>query len=206
VAIAARAASLYFRYGGTAVTAFRGVQIARVVGGLSWSGLAGRSSFSNLQALATNLATNSARNYVRSYGAARFKRFGVISSVRDRLSAGTPSAPSPADFVRRRTNDVDERLLDKLDPAHQLERLSRFLWHRDRLAALRGNWMYFYTDLRGRDGNGLAGVNIHSGETGREIRLRKLDERFITDEALSLMFVSDGNQLLAYPIDEGLRR
>src|SRR6185503_2629129 len=97
VAIAARATSLYFRYGGTAVTAFRGVQIARASGGLSWSGLAGRSSFSNLQAL----ATSSARSYARSYGAARFQRFGVISSVRDRLSAGTPSAPSPADFVRR---------------------------------------------------------------------------------------------------------
>ena len=201
VAVAARAASLYFRYGGTAVTAFRGVQIARAVGGLSWSGLAGRSSISNLQALATNLATTSAQNYARSYGAAGFKRFGIISSVRDRLSASTPSAPTPADFVRRRTNDVDERLLDKLDPAHQLERLSRFLWHRDRLAALRGNWMYFYTDLEGRDGNGLAGVNIHTGETAREIRLRKLDERFITDEAFSLMFVSDGNRLLAYPID-----
>ncbi|HKB64569.1 MAG TPA: PQQ-binding-like beta-propeller repeat protein [Pyrinomonadaceae bacterium] len=198
LAVAARAASLYFRYGGTAVTAFRGLQIARTVGGLSWSGLAGRSSISNLQAL----AMNSARNYVRSYGAARFRRFGAISSVRDRLSAGTPSAPSPADFVRRRTNDVDERLLDRLDPAHQLERLSRFLWHRDRLAALRGNWMYFYTDLQGRDGNGLAGVNIHTGETAREIRLRKLDERFITDEVLSLMFVSDGNRLFAYPIDQ----
>lgn len=200
-AVAARAASLYFRYGGTAVTAFRGVQIAQAVGGLSWSGLAGRSSLSNLQAL----ATNSARNYLRSYGAARFKRFGVVSNVRDRFSAGTPSAPSPADIVSRRTNDVDERLLDKLDPAHQLERLSRFLWHRDRLAALRGNWMYFYTDLQGRDGDGIAGVNIHTGETAREIRLGKLDERFITDEALSLLFVSDGNRLLAYPIDPRLR-
>lgn len=198
VAVAARAASLYFRYGGSAVTAFRGVQIARAVGGLSWSGLAARSSVSNLQAL----ATSSARNYVRSYGATRFRRFGAISSVRDRVSAGTPSAPSPADLVRRRTNDVDERLLDRLDPAHQLERLSRFLWHRDRLAALRGNWMYFYTDLQGRDGNGLAGVNIHTGETAREIRLRQLDERFITDEALALIFVSDGNRVFAYPIDE----
>src|ERR1043166_714781 len=50
-AIAARAASLYFRFGGPAMTAFRGVQIARTVTNLSWSGLASRSSFSNLQAL-----------------------------------------------------------------------------------------------------------------------------------------------------------
>ena len=183
-AVAARAASLYFRYGGTAVTAFRGVQLARTVGGLSWSGLAARSSASNLQAL----ATNSARNYARSYAAFRFRQFGVISRSEvgslGNLSTVGPSPPSAGDLIRRRTNDVDERLLDRLDPAHQLERLSRFLWHRDRLAALRGNWMYFYTDLKGRDGNGLAGVNIHTGETEREIRLRDLDERFITDEAL----------------------
>jgi outer membrane protein assembly factor BamB len=198
-AITARAASLYFRYGGTAVTAFRGVQLAQAAGSLSWSGLTARSSVSNLQAL----ATNSARNYVRSYGASRFQPFGVVSRVREGLSAGTPSLPSPPsprDLVRRRTADVDERLLDRLDPAHQLDRLSSFLWHRDRLAALRGNWMYFYTDLQGQDGNGLAGVNIHTGETAREIRLRDLDERFIPDEALGLMFVSTDNRMLAYSV------
>lgn len=195
-AVAARAASLYFRYGGTATTAFRGVQLARAVGGLSWSGLAARSSVSNLQAL----ATNSARGYLRSYGASRFRQFGVISRIRDRGSITAPSVPSPRDLVRNRTAEVDERLLDKLDPARQLERLSRFLWHRDRLAALRGNWMYFYTDLQTQDGNGLAGVNIHTGETEREIRLRDLDERFVTDEALGLMFVGNGNRLLAFSL------
>ena len=60
--------------------------------------------------------------------------------------------------------------------------------------------MYFYTDLQGRDGNGLAGVNIHTGQTDREIRLRDLDERFITDEALGLMFVSTDNRMLAYSV------
>src|SRR6185503_17989251 len=67
-AIAARAASLYFRYGGTAMTAVRGVQIARTVTGLSWSGLASRSSFTNLQSLATASARNS--------GTSRFRQFG----------------------------------------------------------------------------------------------------------------------------------
>ena len=208
-AITARAASLYFRYGGAATTAFRGVQIARAVGGLSWSGLAARTSVSNLQAL----ATDSARNYARQYAASRFKQFGVISRVRNlsRSGASMPSLPSmpsgssipsPGDFVRRRTTgNIDERLLDRIDPAHQLERLSRFLWHKDRLAALRGQWMYFYTDLKGVDGNGLAGVNIHTGETQRQIRLRELDERFITDEALGLMFVSAGNRLIANSVN-----
>ncbi|MEK6279693.1 MAG: PQQ-binding-like beta-propeller repeat protein [Acidobacteriota bacterium] len=208
-AIAARAASLYFRYGGVATTAFRGVQIARTVGGLSWSGLAARTSVSNLQAL----ATDATRNYARQYAASRFRQFGVISRVRNLSRAGTsisslptvPSVtsaiPSPGDLVRRRTADVDERLLDRIDPARQLERLSRFLWHKDRLAALRGQWMYFYTDLKGIDGNGLAGVNIHTGETQRQIRLRELDERFITDEPLGLIFVSAGNRILAHSVN-----
>jgi outer membrane protein assembly factor BamB len=203
-AIAARAASLYFRFGGTATTAFRGVQVARTLSGFSWSGLTARSSVSNLQAL----ATRAAGNYARSYATSRFRQFGVVSRVRGGLSAGLPSipsrpdmpVPSPGDFIRRRTADVDERLLDRLDPARQLERLSRFLWHRDRLAALRGQWMYFYTDLKDIDGNGLAGVNIHTGETQRKVRLRELDERFITDEALGLMYVSAGNRILAHSV------
>jgi outer membrane protein assembly factor BamB len=216
-AVAARAASLYFRYGGVASTAFRGIQIARVASSISWSGLVARSSVSNLQAL----ATSSARNYATRYAASRFRAFGALARVRGNLptSSGlpnlpsipaTPSLPSASDLVRDRTvaaarnqtSDIDERLLDRLDPAHQLDRLSRFLWHRERLAALRGQWMYFYTDLRSRAGNGLAGVNINNGRTDREIRLRDLDERFITDEPLGLMFVSSGNRMLAYSVTD----
>lgn len=160
-AIAARATSLYFRFGGPAMTAVRGVQIARAVTSLSWSGLAARSSFSNVQALAT--ASNRRQ---RSSG---FKRFGSASRVRDRV-----------------------------DPSRQLDRLSRFLWHRERLATLRGQWMYFYTDLDTRDGNGLAGVNVNNGRTDREVGLSDLDERFVTDEALGLMFTASANRLISH--------
>src|SRR5215218_10054318 len=159
-AIAARAASLYFRFGGPAMTALRGVQIAQAVTGFSWSGLASRSSFSNLQALATASNRRS-----RSSG---FKRFGIASRVRDRI-----------------------------DPSRQLDRLSRFLWHRERLATLRGQWMYFYTSLAG-GGNGLAGVNINNGRTDREVRLSDLDERFVTDEVLSVIFTASGNRLISH--------
>jgi len=168
-AIAARAASLYFRFGGTAMTAVRGMQIARTVGGLSWSGLTARSSISNLQALATASR--------RDYSLPALKRFGPQRGGR--------------------TSGLEERLIDRIDPSHQLERLSRFLWHRERLAALRGQWMYFYTDLKTRDGNGLAGVNINNGRTDREIRLSDLDERFVTDEVLGLVFSASGNRLYA---------
>lgn len=180
-AIAARAASLYFRFGGSALTAVRGVQTARAITSFSWSGLASRSSFSNLQALA---ATSG-----RNYGASRFRHFGIAARVR----GGT---------VRRgRSVDVEDRLFDRIDPSRQLDRLSRFLWHRERLATLRGHWMYFYTDLRNRDGNGLAGVNVNNGRTERELRLSDLDARFITDEVLGLMFVASENRLLTYPLN-----
>jgi len=152
-AIAARAASLYFRYGGTATTAFRGVQVARTISGLSWSGLSSRSSISNLQSLAT------------------------------------------ASSRRSRGSRLQSNIVNRIDPAHQLERLSRFLWHRERLATLRGQWMYFYTDLKGRDGNGLAGVNVNNGRTEREIRLSDLDDRFVTDEAFNVLYSASGNKL-----------
>ena len=159
-AIAARAASLYFRYGGTAMTAVRGVQIARVVMSLSWSGLASRSSFSNLQSLAT--MSNRRRS------SSGFQRFGIAKRIQDRI-----------------------------DPSTQLNRLSRFLWHRERLATLRGQWMYFYTSLE-HGGSGLAGVNVNDGRTDREVRLSDLDERFITDEVIRLMFTASGNKLFSH--------
>lgn len=190
-AIAARATSLYFRFGGTATTAFRGVQLARAVSSFSWSGLAARSSFSNLQ----TLATNSARNY----GLSRFKQFGIASRVRGLSTVPRPNVSANISS-RVRSVDVEDRLLDRLDPARQLDRLSRFLWHRDRLAALRGQWMYFYTELKSRGGNGLAGVNVNTGRTEREVRLSDLDEHFVTDEALGVMFIANGNRLLSYSV------
>ncbi|MFN2577542.1 MAG: PQQ-binding-like beta-propeller repeat protein [Pyrinomonadaceae bacterium] len=197
-AIAARAASLYFRFGGTASTAFRGFQIARAVSSVSWSGLATRSSFSNLQALVTNVGKNSARSYVAN----RFKAFGVASRLRTGVT--NPSAElrsrTRERIVESRPHNVEDRLLDRLDPARQLERLSRFLWHRERLATLRGNWMYFYTDLKNGGGRGLAGINIQTGTMERAVRLTDLDDRFVTDEAAGLLFVANGNRLLGYAV------
>jgi len=206
-AIAARAASLYLRFGGTVSTAFRGFQIARTLTSLSWSGLATRSSFSNLQTLATNLVTGSAR----SYASKQFKPFGVVAKLRSGINDPNirPGAIDPAREVRerirgnladRRPHDVEDRLLDRLDPAHQLDRLSKFLWHRERLATLRGNWMYFYTDLKTAGGHGLAGINIQNGNLDREVRLSDLDERFITDEAAGTLFAANGNRLLGYSV------
>ncbi|MDT5123164.1 MAG: hypothetical protein QOC96_2646 [Acidobacteriota bacterium] len=190
-AIAARAASLYFRFGGAATTAFRGVQLARVATSLRWSGLASRVSMPSL----TSLATSSAREYV----AQRFTPFGISSRLR-----GAPSTSDGVNAIRPRVTrssnkDVDERLLDRLDPASQFAKLSRFFLHRDRLSSLRGRWMYFYTDLKGL-GNGLAGVNIHTGQTDVRLRLNDPDERFIADETNGLLYTSKDSRLLAYRI------
>lgn len=195
-AVAARAASLYFRYGGAATTAFRGVQLARSVAtSLRWSGLAARASTANL----TSLATSSARDYVSQ----RFSPYGLSSRLREAATAATTVRPRLSrPSVPRPSIDVDERLLDRIDPANQLDKLARFFWHRDRLAALRGRWMYFYTDLKGL-GNGLAGVNIHTGQTDIRLRLSDPDERFISDETVGLLYVSRGDRLLAYKMIGG---
>jgi len=200
-AIAARAASLYLRFGGTASTAFRGFQVARALSSISWSGLATRSSFSNLQSLLTNVARNSAR----SYAANRFKAFGVASKLRNGIpdpAAELRSRVRERVVVESRPRNVEDRLLDRLDPARQLDRLSRFLWHRERLATLRGNWMYFYTDLKTSGGHGLAGINIQNGTMERAVRLGDLDDRFITDEVAGLLFVANGNRLLGYSVNQ----
>jgi outer membrane protein assembly factor BamB len=135
-AIAARAASLYFRFSGPGLTAFRAA-----------------AAFSNLQSLATFATRNQ-----KAPPLSRFNRYGIA--------------------------------------ARQLDRLSRFLWHRERLATVRGQWMYFYTNLDS-GGNGLAGVNVNNGRTDREIRISDLDERFITDEVLGSMITASGEKLIS---------
>lgn len=192
-AVAARAASLYFRYGGLASTAFRGAQLARAATSLRWSGLASQIAMPDL----ASLAASSARGYAEGYARSRFAPIGL--AARARAASGSFNAPRMP-RVPRPNIDVEERLLDRVDPARQLERLSRYLWRRQRLAALRGEWMYFYTDLRG-DGNGLAGVNVNTGATERGVRLADPDARFISDEVFGLLYTARGQRLFAYELN-----
>jgi outer membrane protein assembly factor BamB len=184
-AVTIRAISLYFRYGGAATTAFQGAQLALGANTLRWSGLAGRASLNNL----TDLAAGAGREHVAS----SLKSYGVASTVG---RARNLRAPRPQFSV-----DVEERLLDRLDPAHQLERLSRFLWHRSRLAVLRGEHMYFYTDLESEAGRGLVGVNVNTGGRERVIHLNDPDQRFTTDEVTGQLYTAHDNRLRAYPIN-----
>lgn len=183
-AIAARAASLYFRYGGAATTVFRGAQLLGAIGSLRWSGLTTHLTLPDL----TELAASNAREYARE----QLKTYGILSRARQGAAVAQRNLSVPRPSV-----DVEERLFDRLDPARQLERLSRFLWRRRRLAALRGQWLYFYTDLR-TGGHGLVGVNTNSGESARSVRLDEPDERFISDEVAGLLYTAKDNRLLAY--------
>jgi outer membrane protein assembly factor BamB len=190
-AVAARATSLYFRYGGAASTVFRGARLVGALGGLRFSGLAAHVTLADL----TSLATDQARGYATNYAGERLSTFGVLSRAR------RASIPNVATRPRVSGGDVSERLLDRLDPASQLARLSRFLLRTRRVAALRGRWMYFYTSLRG-GGRGLVGVSVDSGQASREVRLSDPDMRFISDEAAGLLYVSKGDRLVAHRLDD----
>jgi outer membrane protein assembly factor BamB len=188
-AVAARAAALYFRYGGTVTTVYGGATRALgAAGALRWSGLASQLSLPNLTSLASSAGTD--------YAASRVSTFGLLSRARESTSARGVNVPHSSS-----NSEVEGRLLERLDPARQLERLSRFLWRQRRLAALRGQWMYFYTELDS-GGRGLAGVNVNTGETAREIRLGDPDERFISDEAAGLLYSSRGDRVFANSLNE----
>ncbi|PYS80180.1 MAG: hypothetical protein DMF66_00225 [Acidobacteria bacterium] len=196
-AVAARAASLYFRYGGTASTVFRGAQLLGTLNSLRWSGLAAHATLPGL----TTLAENRARDYARDYARQQFSTFGILSRARLASAPRIASAPRPPLPSRPRPSvDTEDRLLDRLDPASQLDRLSRFLLRRRRLAALQGQWMYFYTELRG-GGRGLVGVNVNTGEAARSLRLGDPDARFISDEVSGLLYTAKDERLLAYPLN-----
>jgi outer membrane protein assembly factor BamB len=196
-AVAARAASLYFRYGGAASTVFRGAQLLGTLNSLRWSGLAAHATIPGL----TTLAENRARDYARDYARQQFSTFGVLARARLTSAPRIPNSPRPSlPSVPRPSVDVEDRLLDRLDPASQLDRLSRFLLRRRRLAALRGQWMYFYTELRG-GGRGLVGVNVNTGDAGRAVRLNEPDARFISDEVSGLLYTAKDDRLIAYPLN-----
>lgn len=194
-AIAARSAALYFRFGGAATTAFRGVQSARGLSTLRWSGLATRATLPSL----TDYAAEAAREHVSS----TVKPYGIASRVqRARSAVGTIRDPRIAIGIDE--VDVGERLLDRLDPARQLDKLSRFLWRRQRLAVLKGLHMYYYTDLR-KGGRGLAGVNVNTGMSERAIALEEPDYRLQTDEVAGFLYSAHDDRLNAYRLNDGER-
>jgi outer membrane protein assembly factor BamB len=208
--IALRAAALYFRYGGLATSALnvaRGANLARSVLSLRWSGLKSRFSSFDL----TTLASNSVKNYVTN----RISVFGIASrtpNLLNRLNGLQVNIPTASGVrgkiiggaINRVTPsraEVQESLLERLDPVRQVERLSDYFLRRKRLADLRGNYMYFYTDLpKPFDKKGLVGVNVHTGKDARFILAGEPDARFTTDETAGLLYSADGSRLQAFDV------
>lgn len=218
--IALRATALYFRYGGLATSAYNftrsGINIARAVNSFRWSGLKTRFSSINLSTLASNSAKNYISNQINIYGIAA-RNPGILNRVSG-LQINIPSLPtasSVSNNIRGRivrgaldraassADDVQESLIDRLDPANQLDKLSNYFFRRKRLAEIRGNFMYFYTDLsKPFDRKGLVGVNVHNGQDARFVLISDPDSRFTTDETVGLLYSADGNKLQAFDFIE----
>jgi len=198
--IALRAAALYFRYGGLATSALGlargGLNLASAANSFRWSGL--RTRFGSFDL--TTLASNSIRNYAT----ARIYTYGSLATtpnIMNRIAGLELRRPNFAGRITPSRADVQDSLFDRLDPTRQVDKLGDFLLRRKRLADLRGNYMYFYTDLpRPFDKKGLVGVNVHNGRDGRYILSSDPDQHFVVDEAASLLYSADGNKLQAFDI------
>jgi outer membrane protein assembly factor BamB len=207
--IALRATALYFRYGGLATSAIGlargGLSLMSAANSFRWSGL--RSRFGSFDL--TTLASNSARNYVtrRIYSFGSFARMPSVASRIGDLQVITPSgirgriSSAIIDRATPSGSEVRESIMDRIDPVRQVEKLSSYLLRRKRLAELRSNHMYFFTDLpRPYDRKGLIGVNIHTGRDSRIVLVSDPDAQFVTDETISLLYSADGSRLQAFDV------
>ncbi|MEP7077117.1 MAG: PQQ-binding-like beta-propeller repeat protein [Acidobacteriota bacterium] len=197
--LALRAAALYFRYGGVATAGFGlasgGLNLANTINSFRWSGL--RTRFGSFDL--TTLASNSAQGYLspRIYTYGSIARnpglLSRISGLEIRQPGFSSVAPSRA--------DVEDSVFDRLDPARQADKLADYLLRRKRLAELRANYMYFYTDLeKPFSKKGLVGVNVQNGTDSRFVLVSDPDAEFVTDEQLGLLYSSDGGKLQAFSI------
>ncbi len=198
--IALRATALYFRYGSFATSAVGfargGLDLARTVNSLRFSGLRSRFGSFDLTTLASNSGRDLIGGRVYAYGSLG-RNMNLLERARDlqirRPSVAARISPSGA--------DVQDSFLDRLDPARQAEKLSDYLLRRKRLSELRGSYMYFYTDLaKPFDKKGLVGVNVHTGSDTRYIPASDPDAEFITDEAVEQLYSADGSRLQAFDI------
>lgn len=207
--IALRATALYFRYGGLATSAFNlargGLNAAQTVNSFRWSGLKNRFSSVNLSTLASDSAKNYVSRQISVYGIAAqnpnlLNRVSGLQipnagNIRGKIVGGAVNRATPS------RADVQESVLDKLDPATQIDKLSNYFFRRERLAALRENFMYFYTDLpKPFDKKGLVGVNVNTGEDARFVLTGEPDPRFVTDETAALVYSANDNRLQAFDI------
>ncbi|MBP6213451.1 MAG: PQQ-binding-like beta-propeller repeat protein, partial [Pyrinomonadaceae bacterium] len=209
--IALRAAAIYFRYGGLATSAIGfargGLSLMTAVNSFRVSGLKTRFGSFDLSTLAGNSIRNVVTRRIYAYGS-----LGRTPGLLTRLSGLQVTIPNATDLRGKITGraidrvtpsraDVQESIFDRIDPIRQMERFSDFLLRRKRLAELRSNHMYFYTDLpKPFDKKGLVGVNIHTGRDARYALVSDPDPQFVTDETSNMLYSADGSRLQAFGI------
>ncbi|MFL6373168.1 MAG: PQQ-binding-like beta-propeller repeat protein [Pyrinomonadaceae bacterium] len=200
--IGLRAAAIYFRYGGFATSALGivrgGASLASAANSFRVSGLRSHLGSIDLSSLASDTARGFVTRRLYSYGS--LTRDTSLASKLSGLDVTPGSLASrAAASVAPSRDDLQESILDRLDPARQMDRLSDFLLRRRRLAELRSNTMYFYTDLP-RGGHGLIGTNVHTGRDERFVNVGDPDPRFVVDDQAGLLYSADGDKLRAYPV------
>jgi outer membrane protein assembly factor BamB len=200
--IALRAAAIYFRYGGLATSALGlvrgGINIASAANSFRVSGLRSHLGSVDLSSLASDTARDIVTRRLYTYGSlarepSRASRLAGLDVTPGSLASRAAASAAPS------REDLQESILDRLDPTRQMDRLSDFLLRRRRLAELRSNTMYFYTDLP-QGGHGLIGTNVHTGRDDRFIAVGDPDPQFIVDDAAGLLYSADGDSLKAYPV------
>jgi outer membrane protein assembly factor BamB len=200
--VALRAAAIYFRYGGLATSALSlargGIGVMNAARSFRVSGLGTHFGTMDLSTLASDSASGWVTRRLYAYGSlAREPAFASRLSGLD-ITPGNLVGRAASRITPSR-DDVQESIFDRVDPVRQIDRLGDFLLRRKRLAALRSNVMYFYTDLP--SGRGLVGVNVHNGNDERSIRTGDPDPRFVVDEEALILYSADGDRLRAYAID-----
>jgi outer membrane protein assembly factor BamB len=200
--IALRAAAIYFRYGGLATSALGvvrgGLNLASAANSFRVSGLRSHLGSIDLSSLASNTARGFVTRRLYSYGSlardpSLARRLSGLDVTPGSLASRAAASAAPS------REDLQESILDRLDPTRQMERLGDFLLRRRRLAELRSNTMYFYTELP-RGGHGLIGTNVHTGLDERFIAVGDPDPRFAIDDEAGLLYSANGDKLRAYPV------
>ncbi|MEP6946810.1 MAG: PQQ-binding-like beta-propeller repeat protein [Acidobacteriota bacterium] len=200
--VALRAAAIYFRYGGLATSAIglarSGIGLAGTINSFRVSGLQSRYGSFDLTTLASSVGRDYMSQQIYAYGSlARMPRLATPGSIDLR---GT-IVQRGADRAILSSEEVHDSIFEQADPVRLAERFSDYLLRRKRVAALRSNYMYFYTDLpRPMDKKGLVGVNIHTGRDSRYALVSEPDPQFVTDEVSGLLYSANGTKIQAFEI------
>jgi outer membrane protein assembly factor BamB len=201
--IAARAAALYFRYGGVATSAIRfartGMSLMNAANSFRWSGLQTRFGSVTLSSLASHGVRSYVNRRIYVYGNAASRAENLNVNIFNGFHALDIDPGRIARTISPSRGDLQESIFERLDPARYADRLSDYFLRRKRLAAMRADHMYFYTDLpKPYDRKGLVGVNVHTGRDARFALVSEPDPRFVTDETTGLLFSANGSRIDAF--------